>query len=82
MELSWIACNCNHGDNGRSFLALDFIGTVVPEDAEGAWSIVLSVSFKDLLAIYAREGREIVCVKTWMARVNFEVSESLANLTE
>ncbi len=77
-----MACDRNDGDHGSSFLALDFVGAVVPEDAVSAGSLVLSVRLEDLLAIYARQRSEFVRMKAWMVRVYFEVSKSLANLRQ
>jgi len=72
----------NNSDHRSSFPAFDFIGTVMPENAVGAVGVDLRVRLEDSLAMRARERGELVRVKAWMARVDFEVSESLANLRE
>ena len=72
----------NDGDHRRSFPAFDFIGTIMPEDAACAGSVVLRVRLEDFLAVRARERRELMCAQTGMARVDFEEAESLAHLRE
>ena len=78
----WMACDRNDGDHRRSLPAFDFIGTVMPEDAVGAGGVVLRVRLEDLLAVDSRQRGELVRVKAWMVRVDFEEAESLANLRE
>jgi hypothetical protein len=73
---------CNDGDNGRPFLALDFIGAVMPKDAVGTSGIVLNVSLEDLFLICASQRGELVGMKTWMAKIAFQVTESLPSLFE
>jgi len=75
-------CNSNDCNYGRALLSGDFIGAVVPEDTVGAWSIVLRVGLKYLLAIQTRQRLKFVCVQTRMSRVQSQVTESLAYLSK
>ena len=70
------------GDDGNSLLAFHLVGAVMPEDAVGAGGVVLCVGLEDFLAMDARQRCELVRTEARMARVYFEVSESLANLRE
>ena len=77
-----MACNRNDGDYRSSFLALAFIGAVVPKYAVGSGGVVLSVCLEDLLAMNAGQREELVPLQARMVRVYLQVAESLANLPE
>lgn len=70
------------GDDGRSLLAFDFIGAVVPKDAVSAGRVVLHVSFEQPFLICASQGTELVSVKTWVTEVGFQITEGFPNLFE
>jgi len=61
-----MGCDRNDGDNGSSFLALGFIGTVVPKNAVSAGGVVWSVRLEHFLAIGATQGGELVRIEAWM----------------
>ncbi len=72
----------NDGDNGSPFLALGFIGAVMPKNAIRAGGVILSIRFEHFLAICTIQGRELVRIKAWMARIYFQVTDSLPHLLE
>src|ERR1039458_7443157 len=72
----------NDGDQGSSFLALGFIGPVVPKNAIGAGGIVLSVRLEYLFAMGASQGGELVRIQAGMAWVEFQVTDGLPDLRE
>jgi len=77
-----MGCDRNDGDNGSSFLALGFIGTVVPKNAVSAGGVFLSVRFEHFLAIGTSQGGELVCIEAWMVWVDLQVTDGLPNLHE
>ena len=77
-----MGCDRNDGDNGSSFLALGFIGAVVPKNAVSAGGVVLSVRLEHFLAIGTSQGGELVRIKAWMVWVDFQVTDGLPNLHE
>lgn len=71
------------GDNGSPFLlALGFIGAVMPKNAVRAGGVILSIRFEHFLALGTIQGRELVRIKAWMARIYFQVTDGLPHLLE
>jgi|SRR5208282_1655018 len=77
-----MGCDRNDGDDGNSFLALGFIGAVVPKNAVSAWGVVLSVRLENFLAVCTSQGSELVRIKAWMVWVYFQVANGLTNLSK
>jgi hypothetical protein len=77
-----MACDRNDGDNGSSFLALGFIGAVVPKNAVSAGGVVLSVRLEHFIAICTSQGGELVRIEAWMMWVYFQVTDGLPNLLD
>ena len=55
-----MACDRNDSYHRSPFLALDFIGAVMPKDAVCAGSVVLCVRLEDLFAVGACQRGEFV----------------------
>jgi hypothetical protein len=77
-----MGCDSNDGDNGNSFLALGFIGAVVPKNAVGARGVVLSIGLEHFFTIGTGQGGELVGIQAGMVWVDFEVTDGLPDLHE
>src|SRR5208283_579054 len=66
-----MGCDRNDGDDGNSFLALGFIGAVVPKNAVSAWGVVLSVRLENFLAVApVREVNSCVLRLGWCGSIS------------
>src|ERR1039458_2490121 len=75
-----MGCDRHDGDNGSSFFAVGFIGSVVPKNAASVGGVVLSVRLEYFLVLCTRQGSELVRIKAWMVWIYFQITDRLPDL--